>query len=131
MYGRYLTQGQVTARFGPSRTAYDGVLAWLESQGLRLVQGSSNRLTLTVMGTRSQTESAFATSIRDYSLGGRTVYSNATSPSVPRRLAAYIEAVAGLSDAATQHPLLARSAAKLGLQLAWSKALHRTPTCPG
>ena len=35
------------------------VLDWLQAQGLRLVQGSANRLTISVRGTRQQAEAAF------------------------------------------------------------------------
>ena len=49
-YRHFLTQPELADQFGPSRAAYDDVLAWLQAQGFVLVQGSANRLTLTVSG---------------------------------------------------------------------------------
>ena len=104
-HGRYLTQAQLSARFGPAQSAYNKVLAWLESQGLELVQGSGDRLTITVRGDRRQAQAAFATPIRDFTVGGRRIYANAKPPSVPQSLSADIASVSGLSDLAIPQPL--------------------------
>ena len=70
-------------RFGPSQEAYDRALAFLERSGFTLVEGSANRLTLTVRGTRSQAERAFAVEIHDYRLDDRTLYANDRDPALP------------------------------------------------
>ena len=59
-FRRFLSQPEIALRFGPSHAAYDGVLAYLRTEGFELVVGSSNRLTITVRGTRARTERAFA-----------------------------------------------------------------------
>src|SRR5262249_46835633 len=70
-FRHFLSQREFTERFGPSQQSYDEVLAWLQSQGFTLVQGSANRLTATVTGTRQQAEGAFNLGIHDYQLGSR------------------------------------------------------------
>jgi Pro-kumamolisin, activation domain/Bacterial Ig-like domain (group 3)/Bacterial Ig-like domain (group 1)/Putative Ig domain len=99
-YHRFLTQDQLTATFGPSVASYDQVLSWVRSEDLTLVQGSANRLTLTVTGSRAQVEKAFGVTIADYRVGGRTVYSNTSAPALPANIAGEVQAVSGLSDVA-------------------------------
>jgi subtilase family serine protease len=105
-YRHFLTQREITARFGPTQEAYEVVLAYLQENGFTLVQGSANRLTLTVSGTRAQAEQAFAVRIADYAAGGRTFTANDQPPAVPARLASYVQSIAGLSNlAAPTRPL--------------------------
>ncbi|MGH2930174.1 MAG: protease pro-enzyme activation domain-containing protein, partial [Solirubrobacteraceae bacterium] len=99
-YHHYLSQAALTARFGPSRAEYGLVRSWLHAQGLRLVRGSADRLTLTVRGTRAAVEHAFHVAIDDYRLDGREVYANDDDPAVPARLARSIQGVVGLSSTA-------------------------------
>jgi hypothetical protein len=99
LYRHFLTQPQLAARFGPSRSAYESVIIWLRHQGFAVLQGSANRLSVTVRGNRATTERVFATRLRNLSEGS---YTNIESPAVPYRLAQTIEGVAGLSTAA--HP---------------------------
>ena len=103
-YRHFLSQGQLTARFGPSRATYDGVLTWARSRGLRLVRGSGNRLTLTFAATRDQLEGAFAVRLADFRLGGRDVYANTVDPALPASVAPGVESVVGLSNAGDPIP---------------------------
>ncbi len=103
-FHHFLTPEQVSDRFGPSRAAYEAVLSHLRSNGFRLVEGSSNRLTLTMRGTRVQAERAFAMQLKDFDLGGRRFFANDANPAVPITLAPYIEAIAGLSNLSVPRP---------------------------
>ena len=103
-HGAFISQAEVAKRFGPSQQAYDATLAYLQQQGFTLVEGSANRLTLTVKGTRAQTEKAFALQIGDYQLGSRTFFANDQDPAVPAMVAKNIQAVAGLSNLAQPQP---------------------------
>jgi hypothetical protein len=100
LYRHYLTQAQLAARFGPTTGVYDSVLNWLRSQGFRLTQGSTDRLSLSVSGTRAQAERAFDTPIRNFHVGSRTVYANSGAPALPHSLGSYVEAITGLSNLA-------------------------------
>ncbi len=93
-----------TARFGPSQQAYDTVLNYLQQFGLTLSEGSQNRRTLTVTGTRGQAQRAFNVVINDYQLGTRTFHAVASDPSVPGAVAPLIAAVAGLNNLAVPTP---------------------------
>jgi kumamolisin len=102
-FRHFLTQSQIADRFGPSREDYDDVVSYLRSNGLPLIAGAKNRLTVTVRGTRGAAERAFNTKIDDYRIGSRTFQANSSDPQLPPSLAARIEDVAGLSNLAQPH----------------------------
>jgi hypothetical protein len=103
-YRRTTSPAELASRFGPSQQAYDAVLAYLQQRGFALVDGSTNRLTLTVRGTRAQAERAFSVSLDDYRLGGRTFRASDTDPALPAELAPLVRGVSGLSDLARPRP---------------------------
>ena len=100
VYRQFLSQRQIAARFGPSRAVYRRVVAYLRAAGFTLAQSSTNRLTVTARGSRSQAQRAFDVAIRDYRIGRRRFYANSTDPALPAELAAHVQAIAGLSDLA-------------------------------
>lgn len=97
-FHRFLKQREIARRFGPSQHAYDTTLAYLRAHGFKLVQGSKNRLTLTVRGRRSDVARAFDVTMGDYRLGDRQFYSNDRDPGLPDELARHVQAVTGLSS---------------------------------
>jgi Pro-kumamolisin, activation domain/Bacterial Ig-like domain (group 1) len=97
-YHHFLSQHEIARRFGPSKKTYDATLAYLRANGFKLVQGSKNRMTITVRGTRAEAEQAFNMKIRDYQLGERTFYANDTEPAMPKNLAPRVQAVVGLEN---------------------------------
>ncbi len=99
-FRHYLSQRELADRFGPTTQAYGAVLEWLQQQGVTLVEGSANRLTIIVRGTRAQTEQAFGVRLNDYRLGDRTFYSNDRGPALPAAIASHVQAVVGLSNLA-------------------------------
>jgi hypothetical protein len=99
-FHRFLKQDEIAEAFGPTSEEYEQVLDYLSAKGFKLVEGSANRLTLTVRGSRAQAESAFALHIGDYRLGDRKFYANDKDPAMPTRIASSIQAIAGLSDLA-------------------------------
>jgi kumamolisin len=103
-FRHFLSQGEITGRFGPTQEAYEGVLAYLQQNGFTLVHGSANRMTLTVRGTRAQAARAFGVHIGDFEAGGRRFFANDSDPAVPTSLAADIAAVMGLSSRAKPKP---------------------------
>lgn len=100
-YRHFFTQSQISERFGPSSKDYDQVLSYLRGQHLKLVQGSKNRMTLTVRGTRAQTERAFGLRISDYEIDAQRFYANDQDPVLPAAVASRIAAISGLSNLAT------------------------------
>jgi hypothetical protein len=106
-FRHFLTQTQLTRQFGPSRQTYRSVLDYLQQNGFELVEGSNNRLTLTVRGTRSQVERAFELRVGDYRLGEQAFYANSSDPALPADLAGHIQGIAGLSNLAFPKPGIA------------------------
>ncbi|HTW87943.1 MAG TPA: protease pro-enzyme activation domain-containing protein [Candidatus Binataceae bacterium] len=103
LFHRYLTQPEIAGRFGPSQAEYDQVVSYLEANGFKLKQGSVNRLTLTVEGTRAEAEKAFSTRIVDYQIGMRRLYANQTDPALPASIAPHVQAILGLVDLTHPH----------------------------
>jgi kumamolisin len=98
-YRRFATQpGELTSRFGPTQQAYDTVLNYLLQNGFTLVEGSADRLLITVQGTRAQINQVFGTQIRTYQRNGQTHYSNSVDPVVPASIAPLITSIVGLND---------------------------------
>ena len=102
-YRKFLSQTELSNRFGPSREAYERLLVHLQSHGLNLVEGSENRLTLTVRGMRGDVERAFALHMTDYTIGDRRFHANDVDPALPAELASSVQAVTGLSNLAQLH----------------------------
>lgn len=100
IYKHFLSQKEIAKRFGPSQEHYDSVLRYLKQNGFELVEGSANRLTLTVNGNRVATERMFDIHLRDYEIGDKRFFANDADPSLPEQLASHVEAVAGLSNLA-------------------------------
>ena len=103
-FHHYLKQREIARRFGPSQRTYEATLAYLRANGFKLSEGSANRLTLTVRGTRAEAEQTFQVSIGEYKLGDRVFYANDTNPAMPVNVASAVESVAGLSNLATPQP---------------------------
>ncbi|HKC23820.1 MAG TPA: protease pro-enzyme activation domain-containing protein, partial [Thermoanaerobaculia bacterium] len=113
IFRHWLTPLEQADRFGPSAMAYDSVLRYVEAKGFHLVQGSVNRSTLTVAGTRGITRSAFGVTLDDYELSGRRFFANDHDPDLPAALAPHVKAIVGLSSLArpsSPAPLLAQQA---------------------
>ena len=105
-FRQYLKPDEQADRFGPSRQSYQEISEWLDQEGFTVARGSSNRLTITALGSRAQVEKIFDVRLDDYRLGDRTFYSNDRDPSLPAAIAADVQAVIGLTNIAL--PLHAR-----------------------
>ncbi len=99
-YGHFLTQAQLAGRFGPSRAVYERLRSWLRARGLRITQGTTNRLSVTARGTRQAAQRAFATPIRERRVGRRLMYANVRPALVPGPLGHQVQDVLGLSNRA-------------------------------
>src|SRR5919202_1170300 len=94
-YGHYLTRAQYLARFAPTRQEEQAVQDWARGAGLAVRGVSPERLYLTVQGSTSQVERALGVTINDYSLRGRSFFSNDRDPILPSDL--HIRAISGLT----------------------------------
>jgi kumamolisin len=105
-FRRFLSSSAITEKFGPSIEAYNAVRRALAERGLEIVEGSTNRLTLTARNKRDQVEQAFGVKIRDYQRAQASFFRNTGDPSLPQTIAPYVQAIVGLSDLARPIPLL-------------------------
>jgi kumamolisin len=99
----FLTQAELTERFGPSRRAYDRVVQYMRDQGFTPVQDSANRLTATFRGTRAAAERAFDVGIAEYRIGTRRFHANDRDPGLPPDVASHVQTIVGLTNLASPH----------------------------
>jgi len=99
-FRHFLNQRQIARRFGPSQKSYDATLAYMRANGFKLVEGSANRLTLSMRASRAAIERAFNIRLGEYRIGKREFFANDRDPLLPAALAPHVEAVVGLSNLA-------------------------------
>jgi hypothetical protein len=97
-YHHWLTQEEFGARFGLSDADLDKVKGWLRSEGFTVERVASSRNAIYFRGTAGQVESAFHTQLRQYGLGQRTHFANATELQVPAGIAQVLLNVRGLNN---------------------------------
>lgn len=104
-FREFLNPQEVSDRFGPSQADYDAVRAYFEQQGFTVAEGSANRITMIVAGTRAMAEKAMDVTISDYAFGERQFFANGTDPRFPANIARRVQAVVGLSNLARPRPV--------------------------
>ncbi|MGP8243265.1 MAG: protease pro-enzyme activation domain-containing protein [Bryobacteraceae bacterium] len=97
-YRRWLTPEQYADRFGLSRGDIAKVVAWLESQGLKVDDVARGRHWITFTGSAAGVGQAFHTEFHRYITNGVTHFANATAPSIPEALADVVNGIGGLDD---------------------------------
>jgi pseudomonalisin len=85
-FGRYLSPGDFTRRFGVAQARLDAVTAWLTGGGLSVDGVSAARDIVTVHGPVAAIAARFGTAIHRYSYGGTTFLANTGAPVVPLSL---------------------------------------------
>jgi hypothetical protein len=99
-YRQFAKPTEVSDRFGPSQDDFDAVKSYFEQQGLKVADVASNRMTMTLEGTRATVNKALGVTIADYTLNKRTFFANTSAPMLPASIAAKVQSIAGLSDLA-------------------------------
>jgi subtilase family serine protease len=97
-YHRWLTPEEYASRFGISENDRGKVVSWLQSQGLVVNEIGRNGRSVTFTGSARQIETAFRTSMHQYSVNGEAHYANATEPSVPSAFADLVSGFRGLNN---------------------------------
>src|SRR5207247_10855183 len=91
-YHKWLTSEEFAGRFGLSANDADQIVSWLQSQGFTVNEVAKTRRWVTLPGQARHVESAFQTTIHQYTVDGGTFYANASDPQVP---AAFADVVSG------------------------------------
>lgn len=111
MFRQDLAPGEGTSRYWPSEDDYQSVVKYLGSHGLT-VTTHSNRMLISVDGTRKQMEAAFNVTINKYSILNKGCNScektefwcNTSDPRLPNAIAPLISSVSGLNTLSRYHP---------------------------
>jgi len=106
-YRHFLTTAEFVRRFAPTMATRDRTVTWLKTQGLRLLGTSSNGVLLSVRGSVSALQNAFAPSLYTFRQNGRLFMASTQSLRLPGTLASDVLAVSGLNTAVRQHPAAA------------------------
>jgi subtilase family serine protease len=104
LYGTTYTLQQFVAQFGPTTAQLQAVESYLTTAGFTNVTVADNQLLIEADGTAGLVETAFNTTLQQYSLSGTSVYLNTTPAQVPASLSGMVIAVLGLNNVATLHP---------------------------
>jgi subtilase family serine protease len=102
-YHHFLSPQQFTAEFSPTQTTVDGVVSYLQGQGIQVKSVAPNNLLVDASGSVANVEQAFGVTLNDYSVNGRTVYAPASDPTVPDALGSAILDIGGLDNVAKYH----------------------------
>ncbi|MGH7924309.1 MAG: S53 family peptidase [Candidatus Binatus sp.] len=105
-YHRWLTPDEFTARFGPTDTDLARVTQWLNEKGFTVKSADASTREVSFTSTVAVAEKVFGVKIAATADG--LLYSNATDPAVPARLAPLIESIHGLDNLLHSKPLVRR-----------------------
>ncbi|HXJ39736.1 MAG TPA: protease pro-enzyme activation domain-containing protein, partial [Bryobacteraceae bacterium] len=97
-YHKWLTPEQYSERFGASSNDTAKIVAWLESQGLRVTTVARGRQWVSFTGSAAAAGRAFRTEFRQYRSGGRVRFANSREPSVPLALDRVVAGVHGFNN---------------------------------
>ena len=103
-YRKFITPTEVGQRFGLAASSVKKVSDYLESQGMKVRLVAKNRLSILADATVGQAQSAFRTTISEFSVIDPRSYAKAVRfsylapPSVPLEISSYVTYVGGLEN---------------------------------
>jgi subtilase family serine protease len=129
-YGHWLAAGQFDARFAPSRATVQAMTSYLQGKGLS-VQRTDTPFLLRAIGSSTQIDAAFATTINNYRNSQGRFFSNDSLASVPDSLASSVLGVVGLTDTVRLKPAVQlTSASSTGSAASAASTGHSSePSC--
>lgn len=98
-YRHYLSAADTAKRFGATSDQIATVTSWLNGAGLTVT--SSNTHWVDVRGTAAQMQSAFKTSLHNYSTADGTLRAPASDAKIPAGLAGIVSGISGLAQSTT------------------------------
>jgi subtilase family serine protease len=97
-YKHYLTPQQFRHDFAPSQADVGAVQSWLRNQGFTIDYTPQNNHYVAAEGTVAQANAAFATTLKLYTVRGKTLRSPDADVSIPNSLASVVTGVLGLDE---------------------------------
>ena len=97
-FHQWLSPEDYAEKFGLSQNDINKVVAWLEAEGFKVTQTARSRRWISFTGTAAQVRAAFQAEIHNYSIYGRTYFSNASEPAVPAIIADVVLGLHGLDN---------------------------------
>jgi len=96
-YGQWLTNAQFNARYAPAKSSVTAVQDWLRSEGFQVTKTLPSGMYVEASGSVAKVESAFGTSVHNYSYLGKDVHANNSQLSLPANTpAAVTGAISGV-----------------------------------
>jgi hypothetical protein len=100
LFHKYLSAAEFNARYGPTAADESAVISWAKSHGIAVTKRYSNRLIVDLDGTASAISSALGVKLNNYTVNGKTFYSNDRDPALPSSLKSIVSSVDGLNNVA-------------------------------
>jgi subtilase family serine protease len=96
-YGQWLTNAQFDARYAPAKSSVTAVQDWLRSEGFQVTKTLPSGMYVEASGSVAKVESAFGTSVHNYTYLGKNVHANNSQLSLPSGTpAAVTSAISGV-----------------------------------
>ena len=97
-YHQWLTPRQFAASYGASADKIAAATAWLQARGLSVDAVSPSGMRLSVSGSLSQIEPAFAVAVHNFQAQGHLYYANVAQPSLPPETSTLFQSIEGLDN---------------------------------
>ncbi|HEY3834460.1 MAG TPA: protease pro-enzyme activation domain-containing protein [Acidimicrobiia bacterium] len=98
LYHQYLTAAQWNARFAPAASSEKTVLDWAKTNHLTVTNRYANRLLVDVDGPVSAIDAALHVHMGEYTVNGRSVFSNDVDATLPTAVQSVVSSIDGLNN---------------------------------
>jgi xanthomonalisin len=132
-YGKFLTPAQFKATYSPTDAQVQAVVAHLQQSGFRNVTVSANNTLVFADGNPATVATAFNTTMKTYTHGGKQRFGNDGDVMVPQALSGIVGSVMGLQNVSQKHTLSHLGAkvdaqAAVGTQASGGSTVTHPPT---
>lgn len=97
------------ATYGTSQSTIQEITSYLSGYGIQVTRIWPDNLEIEAQGTAAELEQAFAVQIEQFTLKGRTVFSNTSEPRLPSAFASSVLTIGGLSNLGLAQPMSLRA----------------------
>ena len=136
VYGKFLTPAQFKATYSPTDAQVQAVVAHLQQSGFTNITVSANNTLVFADGNPATVATAFNTTMKTYTHGGKQRFGNDGDVMVPQALSGIVGSVMGLQNVSQKHTLSHVGAkvttqAVAGTQTTGSTVTHPPTDFPG